>query len=30
MNYVLHNWSYDPFLIVVAVVVIWHELAGPT
>ena len=26
MNYVLHNWSFDPFLIVVAVVVIWHEL----
>ena len=26
MTYILHNWSYDPFLVVVTVVVIWHEL----
>jgi len=26
VNYLLHNWSYDPFVIVVTVVVIWHEL----
>ncbi len=26
MTYILQNWSYDPFLVVVTVVVIWHEL----
>jgi cytochrome c oxidase assembly factor CtaG len=26
LTYILHNWSYDPFLVVVTVVVIWHEL----
>jgi cytochrome c oxidase assembly factor CtaG len=26
MNYVIRNWSYDPFLIVVAVIVVLHEL----
>jgi len=26
VTYILQNWSYDPFLVVVTVVVIWHEL----
>jgi len=26
MNYILDNWSFDPFLIIVAVVVVWHEI----
>jgi putative membrane protein len=26
MNYILDNWSFDPFLIVVLVVVVWHEI----
>jgi putative membrane protein len=26
MHYILDNWSFDPFLIVVAVVVAWHEI----
>ena len=26
MNYILDNWSFDPFIIVVAVVVVWHEI----
>ena len=25
MSYVLDDWSYDPFLIVVLVLVAWHE-----
>ncbi len=25
MHYILDNWSFDPFLILVAVVVAWHE-----
>ena len=26
MHYVLENWSFDPFIIVVAIVVVWHEI----
>jgi putative membrane protein len=26
MHYILDNWSFDPFIIVVAVVVVWHEI----
>src|ERR1700689_3364820 len=26
MNYILDHWSFDPFLIIVAVVVVWHEI----
>ncbi len=26
MSYILDNWSFDPFLIVVAIVVVWHEI----
>jgi putative membrane protein len=26
MNYILDHWSYDPFLIVVIILVIWHEI----
>ena len=26
MHYILDNWSFDPFIIVVAVVVAWHEI----
>jgi putative membrane protein len=25
MNYLITNWSFDPFIIVVAILVIWHE-----
>jgi cytochrome c oxidase assembly factor CtaG len=25
MRYILDNWSFDPFLVIVAVVVAWHE-----
>ena len=25
MHYLLDNWSFDPFIILVAVVVVWHE-----
>jgi len=26
MHYILDNWSFDPFLIIVAIVVVWHEI----
>jgi putative membrane protein len=26
MNYILDHWSYDPFMIIVIVLVIWHEI----
>src|ERR1700728_1267057 len=26
MHYILDNWSFDPFVIIVAVVVVWHEV----
>ncbi len=26
MNYITGNWSFDPFLIVAIVIVIWHEI----
>ena len=26
MSYVTENWSFDPFIIVVGVVVVWHEI----
>jgi putative membrane protein len=26
MRYILDNWSFDPFLIIAVVVVIWHEI----
>ena len=26
MHYILDNWSFDPFIIVVAVVIAWHEI----
>jgi cytochrome c oxidase assembly factor CtaG len=26
MRYILDNWSFDPFLIIVAIVVVWHEI----
>jgi putative membrane protein len=26
MHYILDNWSFDPFLIIALVVVVWHEI----
>jgi putative membrane protein len=26
MHYILDNWSFDPFVVIVAVVVVWHEI----
>jgi putative membrane protein len=26
MHYIFDNWSFDPFIILVAVVVVWHEI----
>jgi len=26
MDYILDNWSFDPFIILVAIVVVWHEI----
>jgi cytochrome c oxidase assembly factor CtaG len=26
VSYVIDNWSFDPFLIVVGVVIVWHEI----
>ena len=26
MHYILDNWSFDPFLIVALIVVVWHEI----
>jgi cytochrome c oxidase assembly factor CtaG len=26
MSYVLDHWSFDPFLVIVGVVVVWHEI----
>jgi putative membrane protein len=26
MRYILDNWSFDPFIIIVAIVVVWHEI----
>jgi putative membrane protein len=26
MHYILDNWSFDPFLVIVAIVVVWHEI----
>jgi cytochrome c oxidase assembly factor CtaG len=26
MHYILDNWSFDPFVIIVAVLVVWHEI----
>jgi len=26
MHYILDNWSFDPFVILVAVVAVWHEI----
>jgi putative membrane protein len=26
MQYILDHWSYDPFIIIVAIVVVWHEI----
>ena len=26
MNYILYHWSFDPYLIIVIILVIWHEI----
>src|ERR1700757_5309358 len=26
MRYILDNWSFDPFIILIAIVVVWHEI----
>src|SRR5215467_13970854 len=26
MNYLVDNWSFDPFLVVALVLVVWHEI----
>ena len=26
MQYIFDNWSFDPFIILIAIVVIWHEI----
>jgi len=26
MGYVVDNWSFDPFIVVVAILIIWHEI----
>jgi cytochrome c oxidase assembly factor CtaG len=26
VNYVIDNWSFDPFVVIVGVVIVWHEI----
>jgi len=26
MNYVVDNWSFDPFIVVVVILIVWHEI----
>jgi putative membrane protein len=26
MHYIIDNWSFDPFIILIAIVVVWHEI----